>query len=166
MSLSRKRKKELRRLQKDAAELWSSQQDLAGRAAGVAREAGRQLDSLRREQVVPVVQDVYSRRVQPVVNRGVKFASDVVDHQVVPAVGTVVGTALKMWDAADAKRRGVPIQQLRVVEKKGMGAGSVIAIILGAAAAIGVLVAAWQALRTDDELWVADEPPAPVESAE
>ena len=38
------------------------------------------------------------------------------------------------------------------------GIGSIIAIVLGAAAAAGVLYAAWQALRTDDELWVADDP--------
>lgn len=165
MSLSRKRKKELRRLQSDAAKLWSSQQDLAGRAAAVAREAGHQLDSLRREQVMPAVQDTYTRHVQPTIDRGVKFATDVVDHKVVPAVGSVVGTALKAWDLADAKRRGIPLSQLRVVEqKKGPGAGSIIAIILGAAAALGVIAIAWQALRTDDELWVADDPLASPEA--
>ena len=42
--------------------------------------------------------------------------------------------------------------------KKGIGAGGVIAIILGVAAAVGVLYAAWQTLRADDELWVADDP--------
>jgi hypothetical protein len=43
-------------------------------------------------------------------------------------------------------------------KKRGMGAGGVIAIILGVAAAAGVLYAAWQTLRADDELWVADDP--------
>ena len=42
--------------------------------------------------------------------------------------------------------------------KQGIGAGGVIAIILGIAAAVGVLYAAWQTLRADDELWVADDP--------
>ena len=42
--------------------------------------------------------------------------------------------------------------------KSGIGAGGVIAIILGVAAAAGVLYAAWQTLRADDELWVADDP--------
>ena len=41
---------------------------------------------------------------------------------------------------------------------KGIGAGGVIAIILGVGAALGVLYAAWQTLRADDELWVADDP--------
>jgi hypothetical protein len=42
--------------------------------------------------------------------------------------------------------------------KSGLGIGAVIAIVLGAIAAVGVLAAAWQALRADDELWVADDP--------
>ena len=42
--------------------------------------------------------------------------------------------------------------------KRGIGAGGVVAIILGVAAAAGVLYAAWQTLRADDELWVADDP--------
>ena len=47
MSLSRKRKKELRKLQEQANNLWESQQVLVGEAASVAREAGRQLGNLQ-----------------------------------------------------------------------------------------------------------------------
>ena len=159
MSLSRKRKKELRRLQNDANQLWENQQVLVGHAADVAREAGRQLGNLNREQVVPVIQDTYNRRVAPVVDRGVKIGKHVVDDKFVPIVGGVVGTALTAWDVANAKRHGVSVQVRKAApQKSGPGLGSVIAIILGAAAAVGVLYAAWQALRADDELWVADDP--------
>ena len=163
MNLSRKRKKELRQLQNDASRLWESQQVLVGHAADIAREAGRQLGNFNREQVVPAVQDSYERHVAPTVNRGVKVGKKVVDERVVPIVGGVVGTALSAWDIANQKRhvltgRPVPVA---VPKKKGMGLGSVIAIVLGAAAAIGVVVAAWQALRADDELWVADDPLSP-----
>ncbi|MFF5624810.1 MULTISPECIES: DNA helicase [Microbacterium] len=161
MSLSRKRKKELRRLQNDANQLWENQQVLVGHAADVAREAGRQLGNFNREQVVPVVQDTYNRRVAPVVDQGVRFGKHVVDDKVVPIVGGVVGTALSAWDVANAKRHGLSAPRGRAVvvtEKKGPGLGSVVALILGAAAAVGVLYAAWQALRADDELWVADDP--------
>ena len=162
MSLSRKRQKELRQLQSEAAKLWAAQQVVVGDAANVAREAGRQLDNFRREQVVPVVQDVYEHRVAPAVDRGIRVSRDVVDHKVVPAIGGVVGSALTAWDIANAKRTGTPRapRALATVAepKRGPGIGSVIAIILGAAAAVGVLVAAWQALRADDELWVADDP--------
>jgi len=161
VSLSRKRKKELRRLQHDATELWESQQVLVGHAADVAREASRQLADLGREQVLPVVQDTYNRRVAPVVDRGVKMGRHVVDDKVVPIVGGVVGSALTAWDVANAKRHGVAVPPPRGAfgaKKKGPGLGSVVAIVLGVAAAVGVLYAAWQALRADDELWVADDP--------
>src|SRR3546814_15804712 len=42
VSVSRKRKKELRKLQEQASKLWESQQVLLGESANVAREAGRQ----------------------------------------------------------------------------------------------------------------------------
>lgn len=159
MSLTRKRKKELRRLRNNATELWESQQEVVGHAAEVAREASRQLGNVGREQVLPVVQDAYNRRVAPTVNRGVKLGRHVVDDKVVPIVGGVVGSALTAWDVANAKRQGLEFSHGRIVKKKkGPGIGSVVAIILGAAAAVGVLYAAWQALRTDDELWVADDP--------
>ena len=159
VSLSRKRKKELRRLQNDANKLWESQQELVGQAADVAREAGRQLGKINREQVVPVVQDNYNRRVAPVVDQGVRFGRHVVDDKVVPVVGGVVGSALSAWDIANAKRHGVTVSP--VAQNKGPGLGAIVAIVLGAAAAVGVLYAAWQALRADDELWVADDPLSP-----
>lgn len=158
MNLNRKRKKELRKLQDDAGQLWEAQQVLVGHAADVAREAGRQLGNFNREQVVPAVQDTYNRRVAPTVDRGVKIGRHVVDQKVVPIVGGVVGTALSAWDVANNKRQGLMHSIAPAPKKKSMGIGSVVAIVLGAAAAIGVVVAAWQALRADDELWVADDP--------
>ncbi|HZU92040.1 MAG TPA: DNA helicase, partial [Microbacterium sp.] len=141
MSLSRKRKKELRRLQDEATQLWENQQVLVGHAADVAREAGRQLGHFNREQVVPVVQDTYNRKVAPVVDQGVRFGKHVVDDKVVPIVGGVVGTALAAWDIANAKRQGTSPRPRVIVpeKKKGPGLGSVVALILGAAAAAGVL---------------------------
>lgn len=163
MSLTRKRKKQLRRLQKDATELWESQQQLVGHAADVAREASRQLGGLGRETVIPVVQDTYNRRVAPVVDRGVKIGKHVVDDKVVPLVGGVVGSALTAWDVANAKRHGLTLhgRAVPVKKKRGLGMGSVVAVVLGIAAAAGVVYAAWQALRADDELWVADDPLTP-----
>ncbi len=159
MSVSRKRKKELRRLQDDANQLWQSQQVLVTHAADVAREAGRQLGNYGREQIAPVVQDTYYRKVAPYVEQGVKVGKHVIDTKVVPAVGGVVGTALSAWDVANAKRKSILGQPVVVPEeKKGLGLGSLIALVFGAAAAAGVLYAAWQALRADDELWVADDP--------
>lgn len=185
MSLTRKRKKELRRLQKQASTLWESQQVLLGEAGDVAREAGRQLGTYNREQLVPAVQHSYERYAAPYVDKGVSVSRDVYNHKVVPAAGAVIGSALSMWDAANEKRerlaagRGLgefdvaaiqkradkygkkAAKRLAVAappQKKRMGAGGVIAILLGVAAAAGVLYASWQTLRADDELWVADDP--------
>ncbi|MCT9819456.1 DNA helicase [Microbacterium sp. W1N] len=184
MSLSRKRKKELRKLQKDANTLWESQQVLLGQAGDVAREAGRQLSHYNREQVVPAVHEKYDTYAAPYVNQGVAASKRIYNRQLVPAAGALVGSALSVWDAANETRgriasgRGVaPVdvaklqkkakkygaaasKKLSVVEnpKSGIGAGGVIALILGIAAAAGVLYAAWQTLRADDELWVADDP--------
>ena len=43
-------------------------------------------------------------------------------------------------------------------KKSGRGASGLIAILIALAAAVGVFYAAWQTLRADDELWVADDP--------
>nr|WP_246286151.1 DNA helicase [Microbacterium pseudoresistens] len=152
-------------MQGDATKLWESQQVLVADAADVAREAGRQLGNFGRERVVPAVQDAYENRVVPAVDRGVKFSKHIVDDRVAPAVGGVIGTALSAWDVANAKRakalgRPTPARLAPVAapKKSGPGIGAVIAIVLGVGAAIGVLVAAWQTLRADDELWVADDP--------
>jgi hypothetical protein len=180
VSLSRKRKKELRKLQQNATNLWESQQVLLGEAAHVAKQASKQLGNYGREQVVPVVQDTYGK--------GLSAGRHVLSDRVVPAAGAVVGSALSVWDAAsDTRARlasgngfGTPdlgvygkradkygkeaakkiAAKLALVEpkKKGIGPAGIIALILGIAAAAGVAYAAWQTLRADDELWVADDP--------
>lgn len=185
MSLSRKRKKELRKLQSNANTLWESQQVLLGQAGDVAREAGRQLGHYNREQVVPGVQHTYEKYAAPYVDQGLKTSRKLYNDKLVPAAGAVIGSALSVWDAAAEKRDNLAAgrafgsfdvsslqkkaekygnqaaKRLTVSvapPKKRMGAGGVIAIIFGVAAAAGVLYAAWQTLRADDELWVADDP--------
>ena len=188
MSLNRKRKKELRKLQSQANNLWESQQVLVGEAANVAREAGRQIGHFSREQVVPGVKEGYGHYVAPYVDRGAQFSRRVLSDRVVPTAGAVVGSAMSVWDAANDTRSrlaagrgfGLPdaktfskradkytkqatrkfASQLGALEpkKQGLGVGGWIAIVLGVAAAVGVAYAAWQTLRADDELWVADDP--------
>ena len=169
MSLSRKRKKELRKLQTQANSLWESQQVLVGEAAAVAREASRQLGNYSREQVVPQVHQKYETYAAPYVDKSVKVSKKVLNDTIVPAAGAVVGSAMSVWDAANHTRtklasgRGLELSKAfskaaPVPVKSGPGAGGVIAIILGVAAALGILYAAWQTLRADDELWVADDP--------
>jgi hypothetical protein len=171
VSLSRKQKKELKKLRQSATQLWEAQQHVAAGAADVAREAGRQLGDFGRKQVAPAVEETYHERIEPYVDRarpyvdrGVKASKRFVDSTVVPAAGAVVGKALSAWDVADEtrvrlarSRAGLP-EILQKKQKKKSSAGGVIAIVLGVVAAAGVLYAAWQTLRADDELWVADDP--------
>jgi hypothetical protein len=85
---------------------------------------------------------------------------------VIPAVGSAIGTAMSMADyARDARARAYagerPFTSRKVVEEKsGRGAGGAVALVLGLIAAAGLLYAVWQTFRADDELWVADEEPA------
>jgi hypothetical protein len=187
VSLSRKRKKELRQLQNHASKLWESQQVLLGESANVAREAGRQLGHYNREQLVPAVQESYGKYAAPYIDKSVKFSKQVLADKVVPTAGAVVGSALSVWDAANDTRvrlaagKGLELPDAKKYAKRaekygkkatkalagklptsqkssGIGAGGVIAIILGVAAAAGIVYAAWQTLRADDELWVADDP--------
>ncbi len=186
MSLSRKRKKQLRKLQKQANTLWESQQVLMGEAAKVARDAGHQLGNYNREHVKPAVQNTYEQYAAPYVDKSVRATRKVYNGALIPAAGAVVGGALSVWDAANDTRgrlahgRGVDLDLSSVKKnaakygkkatkkiqsraalpepKKKRGAGGVIALILGVTAAAGVLYAAWQTLRADDELWVADDP--------
>lgn len=189
MSKTRKRKKELRKLQEQANTLWESQQVLLGEAASVAREAGRQLGNYGREEFVPQVKQKYGAYAAPYVDKGVRLSKHVLNEKIVPTAGAVVGAGLSVWDVAnDARARIAAGRGLDAVDtkhlakkadayskkatkaiatklgsvkpepKRSIGAGGVIAIILGVAAAIGVFYAAWQTLRADDELWVADDP--------
>ena len=154
----------------------------------MAREASRQLGNYNREQIVPQVQQAYGKYAAPYVDKSLTYSKNVLSDKVVPATGALVGSALSVWDAANdtrgrlkagkgfgeidskkyakkADKYGKDVQKklakkLAALEpqRTGIGAGGVIAIILGVAAAAGVLYAAWQTLRADDELWVADDP--------
>lgn len=188
MSLSRKHKKELRKLQSSAAKLWESQQVLVGEAGGIAKEAGRQLNRYSRQTVAPAVQGAYEDRVQPVLDKSRRYSKHVLEDYAIPAAGAAVGSAMSVWDAANDTRgriaagKGLELPKSKKYGKKadkyskkaqkamtarvqrlepprrGIGAGGVFAIILGVVAAGGVIYAAWQTLRADDELWVADDP--------
>ncbi|MEO8908533.1 MAG: hypothetical protein ABI310_10765 [Microbacteriaceae bacterium] len=170
MSLSRKRQKELSRLRGNAQDLWHAQQDVLDRANSIAREAGRQAGHLTREEVAPRVRDSYATYVQPGLDRGAYYsrrlargAGDVVNNNIVPAFGTVLGTALSVADVANDARVQAAVRRLSprrapvVVKKSGPGFGTVLAIGVGAVALAGVAYAVWQTFRADDELWVADD---------
>jgi hypothetical protein len=166
MSLSRKRKKELKRLRASAEELWGNQQVVIDHANHIAREASRQLGHLTREEVVPRVRTGYEAYVRPGVEQAKGYAR-VAGDTAERSLGTVLGSLLSIGDLANdvRVRRAVgrisPTAVAKVEKKKGMGVGSYLAIGAGIVAAAGVAYAVWQTFRADDELWVADDEPTP-----
>ncbi|WP_344371230.1 hypothetical protein [Agromyces tropicus] len=159
MSLSRKRRKELKRLRSSAGELWGNQRDVLDTSRDVAREASRQLNLLTREEVVPRVRTGYESYVRPGVDQARVFARSAGD-QVERTLGSALGSILSIGDIANDTRVRRALQRVApsaVPEKKGPGVGTYLAIGAGIVAAAGVAYAVWQTFRADDELWVADE---------
>jgi hypothetical protein len=170
MSLTRKRKKELNRLRSSAEDLWGQQQVLLDQANAVAREASRQAGFLAKEHVVPRMQEGFDSYVRPVSGATGKLAGNAKDRfvtDVIPAVGSAIGTAMTVVDhARDARARNLVAAKktykksaAAVSSDDGGGAGRYVAIAIALIAAVGVLYAVWQTFRADDELWVADEEP-------
>ena len=164
MSLSRKRRKELKRLQSSAEELWGDQQHVLEHANAIAREASRQLGHITREEVVPRVRTSYESYLRPGVEQAGRFARTAGDS-VERTVGNALGSVLSIGDIAKDARVRRAVQRISpraaaVAEKKGPGVGTYLAIGAGIIAAAGVAYAVWQTFRADDELWVADDEPS------
>jgi len=165
MSLSRKRRKELKRLRSSAEELWGNQQNVLEHANAVAREASRQLGHLTREEVVPRVRTGYDSYVRPGMETAGRYARSAGDTAQ-RGLGTALGSILAIGDIASDTRVRHALERVAsprtvvVEEKKGPGVGTWLAIGAGVVAAAGVAYAVWQTFRADDELWVADDEPA------
>ncbi|WP_136709161.1 hypothetical protein [Agromyces sp. H66] len=159
MSLSRKRRKELKRLRSSAEELWGDQQHVLAEANAVAREASRVLGNVTREEVVPRVRTGYESYVRP----GVEQARGAIER----TAGNVLGSVLSIGDIANDTRVRRAIARVSpraaaVAEKnRGPGVGTYLLIGAAVVVAAGVAYAVWQTFRADDELWVADDEPAP-----
>ena len=78
MGLSRKRKKELKKLRSSATDVWVEQRDVIDRVTVVVREAARQLGFLSREEVTPRVRGVVDNQFVPVVASSVLATKAVV----------------------------------------------------------------------------------------
>ncbi|QYH34869.1 hypothetical protein [Salinibacterium sp. M195] len=179
MALTRKRRKELKRLKGQAEGLWNDQRELLDHASAVVREASHQAANYAREEVSPKIHNTYDSRVKPVVSSSVAGARSVAEStrskvkgDIMPAVTSALGTALAAIEVAknqqvrDAfarvsglaatagERAGLVKAQ---PQPKSAGFGRYVLIGVGVVAAVGVAYAAWQTLRADDDLWIDDE---------
>lgn len=168
MSLSRQRQNELDDLKRTAEDLWEQQQEVIDRASRIAREAGRQVGAVAREEVAP--------RVRSAVDAGGNAVRGVADgartkftHDVVPAVTGAAATALAAIDVIrDKQLRAAIASAGRFGSDLGVKVGIIeppkkssplpwILLGVGVVAAAAVGYAVWQTLRADDDLWVEDE---------
>ena len=164
MKLSRKRRRELRRLRNDAQELLDQQRVVLGHAGDVIQSAGKQARRLSDEHLAPRVEESLES-IRPVVDRGVtsaRKAADNVRRFTAPFVASALARTIRTLDELDnhdaAKQvRGFGERTGYLKKDKKGSVGGAIAIGLGVIAAAGVGYALWQAFRTDDELWVAPE---------
>lgn len=180
MELSRKRQRELKKLRRQAGDVWDEQREVLERAASILRDASRQAASVARDDVAPRVRETYEKRIVPGVEAGVdsvrhaatatrdRFVDDVM-----PAVSGAIGSAIAVLDVARDKRIRDAIRQVsasgrelatRAGQRVGLievkptpGPGRYILIGLGVVATAAIAYAAWQILRADDDLWVEED---------
>lgn len=174
MGLSRKNKKDLKRLRKNAEAVWNEQQEVLAHAASVLAKSRRQAGIYAKKEVVPLVKGAYHTRLKPVYDSGVSAvegtyssARDAYRHRVLPTVAAVGGTAVAAFEAAkDSKNRAklaeiskARWEELTAPPKKKNRVGTVFAIGAALVAVGGIGYAVWQTFRADDELWVAEDEP-------
>ncbi|QWT24673.1 hypothetical protein KPL76_04655 [Subtercola sp. PAMC28395] len=164
MSLTRKRRKALKRLRSSAEELWLDQQSILDRANHVAHEAKLQLGELTKEEVVPRVRTatsqgatVLARNVAAAKVAGeqarARFASDYL-----PAIGGALGSAAAAIGVSENPTvKSVLARTQPPAAKKAAHIGAYFAIAAGVVAAVGIGYAVWQTFRADDELWISED---------
>ncbi|QOD93690.1 DNA helicase [Chryseoglobus sp. 28M-23] len=189
MGLSRKRRREIKKLRGSASDVWSEQREVLDHAAKVLRAASREAATVARDDVAPRVKSAYEKRIQPGIDAGVGSVRSAASatrstftDDVLPAVSGALGSAIAVLDIARNKqlrdalksasasgrelatRAGQRVGLIEVKPKP--GPGTYILIGLGVVAAAGVAYAAWQTLRADDDLWVeAEDDDLPVETS-
>lgn len=165
MSLSRKDKRELKKLRSQAEQLLDEQREVLGHAGVLAQQAGRQAKRLSDTYVAPRVDEALAG-VRPVIDRGVSGArrfGTTARLLVAPVLAGALASTVRSLERAENHEAAKQLQAFGVQRglidppKKRCTFGRVLAITAGVAAAAGIGYALWQAFRDDDELWVAPE---------
>lgn len=113
MALTRKRKRELKKLKSSASDLWEDQREVLEHASKVVREAGRQVGNLGRDEVAPRVRDTIDHRVKPTFAAGAhatrtvaEGTRDKITQELFPSVASALASALAVIEVAkDARVR-------------------------------------------------------------
>lgn len=162
MKLSRKRRRELKKLRKQAEVLLDHQREVLGNAGHILGEAGYQAKQLSDEHLMPRLESAVDQA-RPVIDRNLAAARRTADRvrvataPVVAAAlaGTVRSLERLEQNQASQQVRGFGEQHGYLKPAKKKRAGGLIALGLGIAAASAVGYALWQAFREDDDdMWV------------
>lgn len=180
IEIPRKRRKQIKKLKGQTASLLGEQRKVLEHANAILAEARSNAADAARKDIAPRVQNAIDNGIRPAVASGVHAATTAAQNashrfqsEVVPSLVSTAGSVLSVVDLAkdprvqkivkDAQKKGkkakksaakyVPAAQ----QKKGIGFGGVALIVVGVVAVAGAAYAAYQTLRADDDLWVADD---------
>lgn len=163
MELSRKRRRELRRLRKEAEELLNEQRIVLGHAGTVVQNAGKQAKLLSDEHLQPRINDAVAAA-RPKIERSLacaKKSAERVRTVTAPFVTASLLRIINQLDRLEDKAAANTVRQFAertgyVKPAKKRRFGTVFGVLVTiATAGIGYLV--WQAFRDDDDLWVTPE---------
>ena len=185
IELSRKRKKQIKKLRGQTASLLGEQREVLAHANAILAQARANAADVARKDIAPRVQSTIDNGVRPAVATGIHAAQgaasatrDRFTSEVVPGVVSTLGSVLSVVDLAkdprvqkivkEASKKAAKAQKkggkaVKAVwknlpkQKSGIGFGGVALIIVGVVAVAGAAYAAYQTLRADDDLWVADD---------
>ena len=168
LELTRKRAKEIKKLRKKADKLWAEQRVVSNHAAEIARQAKDQARAYGNESLLPTAERV--------LHRGADAGRDTLSRatkgwnkSVVPAIATGLGSFAaiaqvakddRVKDAIKNVQRYATVPEIAPAKSHRSGPNGFqwVLIGVGAVAVASAAYAAWQTLRADDELWVADDP--------
>lgn len=182
IEIPRKRRKQIKKLKGQTASLLGEQRKVLEHANAILAEARANAADTARKDIAPRVQNAIDNGIRPAVATGVHAATTAAQNashrfqsEVVPGLVSTAGSVLSVVDLAkdprvqkivkDAQKKGKSAKKAAAKyapaaakqQKKGLGFGGVALIVVGVVAVAGAAYAAYQTLRADDDLWVADD---------
>lgn len=165
MSLSRKDRRELKKLRGQAQVLLEEQREVLGHAGALAQQAGRQAKRLSDTYVAPRIDDAFEG-VRPLVDRGVSTARRAGTNArllIAPVLAGALASTIRGLERVENVEAARQLQRFGVERgilakpKRAFGFGKVFAIVAGVLSVSAVAYVFWQAFREDDELWLSPE---------